>query len=314
MSLVRVILRPHRFEAIAVAVLAALAFLVAGGLVIRLLAHAIPAECFTRAAGDACVPWQQEMDSYRETAGSWGLAALAAIALLPAACGLLFGISLVGKELDQGTTTFAWSIGPSRRRWLLQRVLPIGAAIVVIGLAAGAIGDVVAMLREPFTDPNGSLSNLGIRGAVLGAEALAYFGIALLVGAVVGRVLPALILACLLVFTAFLGVTLLTDTFLSTETVLSYGTDGGLPGRVVEFMVETPDGDVISWREAYERYGEDVMLGPEGIGPDTTFREAWRINPPELFPFAVARMLVLYSALGLAAITLSFAVVERRRP
>lgn len=312
MSFARVLLRPHRFEAVAVAVLAALAFIVAGGLVIRLLGYAIPAECFTRAAGDSCIPWQQEMDLYRETAGSWGFAALAAIALLPAACGLLFGISLVGKELDQGTTTFAWSIGPSRRRWLLQRVLPIGAAIVVIGLAGGAIGDVVAEMREPFTDPNGSLSNLGIRGAVLGAETLAYFGLALLVGAVVGRVLPALLLSCVLVVTAFVGVTVLTDAFLSTETVLTYDADGGMPGRVVDFMMQSPEGDVMTWQEAYERYGEEAMESPDG--PGVTFRNVLSINPPELYPIAVARMVILYSALGLVAIVLSSAVVERRRP
>lgn len=312
MSFARVLLRPHRFEAVAVAVLAVLAFFVAGGLVLRLLAYAIPAECFTRAAGDSCIPWQQEMDFYRDTAGSWGFAALAAIALIPAACGLLFGISLVGKELDQGTTTFAWSIGPSRRRWLLQRVLPIGAAIVVIGLGGGVIGDVVADLREPFTDPNGSLSNLGIRGAVLGAETLAYFGLALLVGAVVGRVLPALLLACVLVVTAFLGVTLLTDTFLGTETVLTYGMDGGVPGRVVDYMIQSPEGDVMTFHEAYLRYGEAAMESMDG--PGATFRTVLRINPPELYPIAVARMVVLYSGLGLIAIVLSFAVVERRRP
>jgi hypothetical protein len=312
MSFARVLLRPHRFEAVAVAVLTALAFVVAGGLVIRLLAYAIPTECFTRAAGDSCIPWQLEMDLYRETAGSWGFAALAAIALLPAACGLLFGISLVGKELDQGTTTFAWSIGPSRRRWLLQRVLPIGTAIVVIGLAGGALGDVVAAMREPFTDPNGSLSNLGIRGAVLGAETLAYFGLALLVGAVVGRVLPALLLACVLVVTAFLVVTLLTDAFLSTETVLTYGMDGGVPGRVVGYLIQAPEGEVMTMYEAYLRYGEAAMASMDG--PGATFRTVLSINPPELYPFAVARMLVLYSALGLAGIVLSFAVVERRRP
>lgn len=312
MSFARVLLRPHRFEAVAVAVLAALAFIVAGGLVIRLLAYAIPIECFTRAAGDSCIPWQQEMDLYRETAGSWGFAALAAIALLPAACGLLFGISLVGKELDQGTTTFAWSMAPSRRRWLLQRVLPIGLAIVLIGLAGGALGDVVATMREPFTDPNGSLSNLGIRGVVLGAETLAYFGLALLVGAVVGRVLPALLLACVLVVTAFLGVTLLTDTFLSMETVLTYGMDGGVPDRVVDYMIQSPQGEVMTYYEAYQRYGELAMESMDG--PAATFRTVLRINPPELYPFAVARMFVLYSALGLVGIVLSFAVVDRRRP
>jgi hypothetical protein len=312
MSLARVILRPHRFEAAGVAVMAMLTFIVAGGLALRLLAYGIPAECFARAAGPSCIDRQPEMAAYFETAGVWGFLAVAVVTVLPAISGVLFGISLVGKEIDQGTTAFAWSIAPSRRRWLVQRVLPIGAAIVLIGLAAGAVAEVVALLREPGTDPNGALANLGIRGPVIGAEALAYFGLALLVGAVVGRVLPALLLALVLVVTAFAGVTALTDTFLGTETVLTYGMDGGVPGRVVEFMVQSPEGDVMTWRQAYERYGEAAMESVDG--PSATFRTVLSINPPELYPIAVARMFILYSALGLVAIVLSFAVVERRRP
>ena len=312
MSFARVLLRPHRFEAASVAVLAVLTFIVAGGLVIRLLAYAIPAECFVRAAGASCIEHQPALEAYFETAGIWGVVAVALIALMPAVSGVFFGLSLVGKELDQGTATFAWSLAPSRRRWLLLRVVPIGAAIVVIGLAAGALADVVQALREPFMDANGGLANLGIRGPVIGAEALAYFGLALLVGAVVGRVLPALILACLLVFTAFLGVTLLTDTFLSTETVLTYGVDGGVPGRVVDYMIQSPEGDVMTFHQAYLRYGEAAMESMDG--PGATFRTVLAINPPELYPIAVARMVLLYAALGLIAIVLSFAVVERRRP
>lgn len=312
MSFARVLLRPHRFEAAGVAVVAVLAFIVAGGLVVQLLAYAIPAECFLRAAGASCIEHQPALEAYFETAGVWGVVAVALIALMPAVSGVFFGLSLVGKELDQGTATFAWSLAPSRRRWLLLRVLPIGIAIVVIGLAVGALADVVQALREPFIDANGGLANLGIRGPVIGAEALAYFGLALLVGAVVGRVLPALLLACVLVFAAFVGVTLLTDTFLSTETVLTYGMDGGVPGRVVNYMIQSPEGDVMTMHEAYLRYGEAAMESMDG--PGATFRTVLSINPPELYPIAVARMVVLYAAIGLIAIALSFMVVERRRP
>jgi hypothetical protein len=115
-----------------------------------------------------------------------------------------------------------------------------------------------------------------------------------------------------LVVTTFLVVTLLTDTFLSTETVLTYGMDGGVPGRVVGYMIQSPEGDVMTFQEAYERYGEAAMESVDG--PSATFRTVLRINPPELYPFVVARMLVLYSALGLLTIVASFAVVERRRP
>jgi len=312
MSLARVILRPHRFEAAGVAVLSVLTFIVAGGLAIRLMAYGIPAECFSGAAGASCIARQPDMTSYFETAGVWGFIAEAAVTLLPAVCGVFFGLALIGKELDQGTTTFAWSLAPSRRRWLMQRVLPIGVAIVVIGLAAGAIGDLLEVLRAPGTDPNGSLAHLGLRGAVIGGETLAYFGLALLVGAVIGRVLPALLLAIVLVASSFVGVTLLTDVFLSTETVLTYGSDGGVPGRVVDYMIQSPEGDVMTFHEAYLRYGEAAMESPDG--PSATFRTVLRINPPELYPFVVARMLVVYAALGLLAIVLSLAVVERRRP
>jgi hypothetical protein len=312
MSLARVILRPHRVEAVAVAIVTVLAFVVAGGLVLRLLAYGIPAECFARAAGESCIEWQPEMAAYGETNGTWGFFAVAAVTLLPAVSGILFGISLVGKEIDQGTSTFAWAVAPSRRRWLLQRVLPIGVAIVIVGFAAGAIADIVAVMREPGTDPNGSLAQLGIRGPMIGAETLAYFGLALLLGAIVGRVLPALLLSIVLVFLAFGGVTALTDSFLETETVLTNGMDGGVPGRVVEYMLLSPEGDVMSYMQAYARYGEEAMEA-EG-GPGATFRNVLRINPPELYPIAVARMFILYAALGLAAIVLSFAVVERRRP
>jgi hypothetical protein len=312
MSLARVILRPHRFEAAGVVIMAVLAFIVAGGLVLRLLAYGIPSECFTQAAGASCVDRQPDMNAYFETVGFWGFLAMAFITVLPAFSGVFFGISLVGKELDQGTTTFAWSIAPSRRRWLMQRVLPIGAAILIIGLAAGAVADVVAVMREPGTDPNASLAQLGIRGPVIGAETIAYFGLALLVGAVVGRILPALLLAIVLVVPAFAGVTILTDTFLGSETVLTDATDGAIPGRVVDFMLRSPEGELLTWQQVYDRYGEPAMESVDG--PGATFRTVLRVNPPELYPIAVARMFILYSTIGLLATVLSFAVVDRRRP
>ena len=312
MSLARVILRPHRFEAAGVAIMAGLTFTVAGGLALRLLAYGIPAECFARAASASCVDRQADMNAYFETAGVWGFVAMAAVALLPAFSGVFFGISMVGKELDQGTTTFAWSIAPSRRRWLIQRVLPIGAAIFVIGLAAGAVADAVAVMREPGTDANASLAQIGIRGPVIGAETIAYFGLALLVGAVVGRILPALLLAIVLVVPVFAGVTILTDTFLDSETVLTYATDSGVPGRVVDFMLQSPEGELLTWQQVYDRYGEAAMESVDG--PGATFRTVLRVNPPELYPIAVARMFILFSAIGLVATVLSFAVVDRRRP
>lgn len=312
MSFARSILKPHRYEVVGMAILAIATFVLAGGLIARLLSFGIPADCMGRTEPPAtCIPFQPAMAQYFDAAGTWGTAAVGFIAILPALSGLILGIALVGKELDQGTTTFVWSIGPSRRRWLLERVVPVGLAIVVAGLAAGALADWLEALRSPGIDPAASYGHLGLRGPIVGAAGLAFFGLALLVGSGLGRVLPALLVAGTLVIVAYLGVTLATDAQLRTETVFVYGQDGGVPGRVVDYLVQDPSGEVMTWQEAYDRYAE-VLDGPNGTPAD--FRTVLRVNPPEIYPLVIARMALLYATLGLVSIVLSFAVVERRRP
>jgi hypothetical protein len=311
MNAARAILLPHKFELTGAAIGVVAALAVAGGLVFRLLSFGIPADCLGRNPADTCIPFQPDINRYFDAAGTWGTAAIGVIVVLPALLGLLLGISLVGKELDQGTATFAWSIGPSRRRWLVRRVVPIGLAIVVVSLGAGALADWLEWLRAPGIDADGSYGHLGIRGPVVGAAGLAFFGIALLVGSIVGRVLPALLLAGALVIASFVGVTFATDAALRHETVLVYGMDGGVPGRSIEYLVQAPDGEVMSWEQAYLRYGS-AFEDPNGLAAD--FRTVLTVNPPEIYPLVVARMALLYLALGLGSIVLAFAVVDRRRP
>jgi hypothetical protein len=307
------VVRPHRFEMAGAVVATALTFLVGGGLALRLVAFDIPLACF-RDGGGVCVNRQLDVQAYLELAGNMGVPALGSILLLPAFLGLLLGIAIVGKEIDQGSVVFAWSVGPSRRRWLSTRAIPVAAAILTIGLAVGALGDWLEALRDPGSDPWRTFGHLGMRGPVLGAAGLAFFGIAMLVGAMVGRVLPALLMALALVMAAGVGVTVLSDTQLQHETVLTYGMDGGVPGRVVDYLIQVPTGEILPMQKAYERYGEQMDQAFQTEGGTTDFRPVLGINPPELYPWAVARLVILYAALGFGAIVGTFAVVERRRP
>lgn len=293
------------------AILSIIVLLLAGGLVIRLLAFGIPTECFSSDAGasSACEGLGRLMAEYQETGYRWAVPASYAIALLPGLTGLILGISLVAKELDQGTTKLAWSIGPSRRRWLLLRAVPILLFVVAASLAAGLIADLLVRLRNPVSDPSLSFDGLGIRGVVVAAEALSAFGIALLVGSVVGRLLPALFLAVLLVFGTSIGVAVVDDAFLVSESLLA-DANQVIPGRVIDTLVRTPEGEVITWEEAYNRYGSEVDF----MGPDSPLSVLARFNPGEIYPLAVARMTVLHAALGFVALVLTFAVVDRRRP
>jgi ABC-type transport system involved in multi-copper enzyme maturation permease subunit len=310
-SALPVILRSHRFEFAGFLVVILATFVVAGGLVIRLAAAGIPTACFNAGPEIAalCQGRTADIRSYFEAAGTWGWASLAAIAILPFVIGLILGVALVGKEIDRGTTTFAWSIGPSRRRWLLQRVVPVAIAVVAASLVAGFLADRLEVLRNP-SGPAATFEHLGTRGIVVGGEALAFFGIALLVGAAVGRMLPALLMAGALTIGAFALVTVATDAFLSSETVLVNGVDGGTPDRVVDYLVRTPDGAALTWNEAYAKYGDQMQVDV----PDGSFTTVLRVNPVAIYPLAVDRMTLLYGTLGLASIVLAFAVVERRRP
>jgi ABC-type transport system involved in multi-copper enzyme maturation permease subunit len=307
----RAALRPHRPELVAIAVLSIVVLLFAGGLVIRLLAIGIPTECLSFDAGTnaACNGLDRLREEYQSTAGQWSQPVFAAIAVLPLLSGLVLGVSLVAKELDQGTTTLAWSIGPSRRRWLLLRVLPIALFVVGAALVATLIGELVLQLRERVYGPMQPFEGLGFRGVVVIAEALSTFGIALLVGSLLGRLLPAILLSATLIFGSYAGIGLVNDTLLRSESLVVEQTQF-LPGREIESLVRTPEGEVITYEEAYARYGDD--LGE--MSETSQLRQVVRFNPVEIYPLVVVRMAVLHAALGFALLALTFAVVDRRRP
>jgi hypothetical protein len=79
-------------------------------------------------------------------------------------------------------------------------------------------------------------------------------------------------------------------------------------------MIRVPTGEILSYRDAYDRYGDQMDLAMQTEGGTPDFRTMAAINPVELYPVAVARFVLLYATLGLVTIVLTFAVVERRRP
>ena len=281
----------------------------AGGLVaLRLQAFDLPVACFIDSFLPGCLPRAQALADYQALAQSLTGLAFPAIAAAPVVIGLLAGISLVGREIDAGTTVFAWSLGPSRRRWLWMRLLPTALTAVCVGLALGLLGNVVLQLSQPGLDPDRSYDLIGNRGLAIAGETLSAMGLALLVGAYFGRVLPGLLLAAAAVICASVVIGLASDKALYGEAML-VGTERGDLGHVVDGFIQTPTGELLSYAEANNRYpSTDDWLGTNHL------RELVLINPWATYPVAAARIGLLHLLLGLAAITASFAVVERRRP
>lgn len=311
--------RIHRFEAVALAILAAAVLGAAGGLWLRLLAFNLPASCFF--SGDqfdpGCAARQAEVNDYMALAGDIGMYVVLAIVILPFALGLILGVAIVSKEIERGTAALAWSISPSRRRWLAGVVGPAFVAVVVVSIAAGILADRLELARDPTVDPSRSLHSLGLRGAVLPAYAIAAFGIAIAVGARLGRVLPALLLAGALSVASVIGTTLAVDTmlrgeFIPIEEPAMLEAQAFAAGRVFDSQILTPDGELIPWGEAYERFGDEI--NPDSFVFDPAYRPFYLMTPGQLYPIAEWRLAVILGAIGLMGIVLAFAIVERRRP
>lgn len=311
--------RIHRFELVAVSLLAAAVLAFAGGLLLRLLAFGLPASCFGNfeTLESGCPARQLDLNDYMALASELGNYALIGILVVPVLGALVLGVSLVAQELERGTTTLAWAIAPSRRRWLLGKVVPVGLLVIAICLAAGLLSNSLQAARDPSVDPDQSLHNVGFRGVVLAFWGLAAFGLALAVGARVGRALPTLLLAGALTVGSAVGATLISDAMLVNERITidesaMMSTQAFAAGKVYDSLIRTPDGELIDWEEAYRRYGNAIDPGLEDYVPE--FHMVYSVNPGQLAPIVEWRLGVIYGAIGLIGIVLAFAIVERRRP
>ncbi len=315
----RLAVRANKLESFGVVVFVLGALGVAAFVVARLATAGIPTACFTgQGAAALCAGLEPQMTRYLDFAGQMGFYALAGITLLPVVAGLFAGVALAGKEIDRGTAVFAWALGPSRRQWLLSRVVPVALILVAAGLAAGWLADALEGLRDPGVDPGRSFEHLGLRGgAVIAMETLAILGLSLAAGALLGRVLPAVLIAGLLAAGSIFVVQWVTGEQLRRETVAVLGIDGGPTGperwRVVDYRVLAPTGEILTWEEAYNRYGDPGALEGEDAGVDQ-LRTALFVNPGEMYPLAAARMAIEFGAIGFASIVLATAIVDRRRP
>ena len=291
MSTVRLTLKLHRFEILAV---------VAGAVVVAGAALAVwsmmapiatPARCiedrFLDPVPAECLTTERFLELNEAYAGK----VMAAMAVLPFIAGALLGVSLVAREIEQRTASIAWSLSASRRRWLLARFGLLAAILgVVLALPAVTAG-VLEGVRMPWIDPGSSFHDYALRGPVVVARGLAAFAIAVLAGALLGRVLPGLIVAAVGCLVAFNLLAVAMPFGQPIEKLPAQ--DYGMPDRY----------DLMTWN------------GPVEIGGDgTTGTEAFWGVPGERLREVEAREVGVLGAGVLVLAGLAVAVVDRRRP
>jgi hypothetical protein len=286
----------------------ALLVLAAIGVVARLALFNVPPGCLdTESLDPGCAVHRFNALEYQSFSGNWLSAVGVVAAYVPAIAGVILGIAVIAKELDQRTAVLAWSVGPSRRIWLLQRVGPLVALLVLVGVGCAQLIVVLMHVRSPgeIQLEFAYISYLGFGPAALAVSA---FGLTTFVGAMLGRLLPTLLAAAAFVIFAALIVTQGNDRLMANDSLVVDAMHTG-GGEYIEALLRTPDGRMISWNDAF----------PEFADPDTGearpgMTQMSRYVPIEIYPQVAARFALFHFVIGLVSLTLAFAVVERRSP
>lgn len=245
---------------------------------------------------------------------------MAAMALLPLAVGLFLGVGLVAREIEGGTAPTVWALARSRSRWLAGRLLaPL--TIVVLLLSALAISSEVLWAgREPWSAAL-RFGDAGLHGPVIVAKGAAALGLAMLAGAVIGRILPAVIVAAALAFTLYLGGQMALGLWFQDEAPRHVVVID--PDQSGDQSLEPPGGTFFSewWQAADGRLLSDEAaqaLVPAGEDPWTwLYANLTRVMtgvPGTLYPEWARLETTGFGALALGAIAATFLVVRRRRP
>jgi hypothetical protein len=315
--------RLHRFEILVAVLVSAIVTITAVVVILHLSGAAaqVPAGCWDAlfsSTGDTPIPADceaatQAFSEIDRAEASW---AMAAMWVLPFAVGLLIGVPLVGYELEARTAETTWALAGSRRRWLAYLVVPaLALVLIALGVAAAA-AEILATAREPWLQGGPGWQDVGLFGPIVVARAAVALGVGLLTGAVVGRTLPALLLA-LVVCAVILFVTFTArQAWMEANKVELDGRNGYVAGGVVfgRQMFIDAAGAVLTTEEAYARV-------PPGLTDEEAYpwiaanmREVYFGVPASAVP-AWERLEVI--GLGAASALLlagTFVVVDRRRP
>lgn len=240
-------------------------------------------------------------------------AATAVLAILPILVGLAFGVDAVGREIEDGTSAFAWSIAGSRRRWLAERILPGALATAFLGLVCGAVGAVIVAQLNPGHNIAVSFVGYGLWGPILIARGLCAYGIGLCLGVLTGRVVASVTIGLLLVAIVTIAALVVGRSFEPAQVVRN-GDSRVSDALGVEFGALAPNGEFIQPTECWG-------LAPAEL--DSAAKDAWvSANCPFVSTYILGPqmpMVELREAGTLGAVTLvfggiAFAVIANRRP
>jgi ABC-type transport system involved in multi-copper enzyme maturation permease subunit len=289
-----------------------------GGLLVAWQMRVVRADqlaCFQSATSlaDAALAACRASDQSRASLESASQIIHGIVAVSPFVLGLFLGVPIVAREIEGGTGSLAWSVGLSRRSWLIGRAGPV-LAFLVVGAGMLAIAGEVLTHAMPWAEgAEIGFADYAMRGPLVVVRAVEAFAIALLLGALVARQLPAMLVAGVVTFAVLVGIQINMDATMAREAVpldAQAMQQGAYPKIYGSALRDDATGELIAYEEYFELHPAAAANTdlPEGITPVQFGIPGFRYGE-----FALRESAMLGIA-GVVASGLAFVVVHRRRP
>jgi hypothetical protein len=296
------------------------AFVVIGGLGLAAVAfwqaldmRSLLTGCGTASASTAC----DFIYPFQSTHGNTVMLIQMLTGVAPFFLGLLLGVPIVTREIEQRTALIAWPLARSRVRWLGWRITPAFIISMVVMLVLAVATDLMAQAYLPRSDL-GFLHHES-RGVPLVMRAMVVLALGVALGSLIGRFLPALLVGIALCVGMSFALGAALDYWLPSEILTQEEGPGGLTNpAITDVRYQAPDGRIISAQEgeiiisaAYEAAAEAGEPEPD---PATLPHEILTGISAARHGEVVLRESLALGALALGLFGFAAVAVRRRRP
>lgn len=296
-----------------------LAFLIGGSLLLAAAAALVAWQMTATVNGlDACSTDSVALSASCRSLAQWSnvLTTLnpiiqGATTVAPFIVGILLGAPLVAREIEKRTAPIAWSLSLSRAGWLAGRTLPLLVAIAIALLVLGQASEATIRAMPP-----GHLGfpYFAMHGPLVAVRAIAVFGIGVVVGLLMGRTLPAILVTGVVVIALFTGLQLVRDQLMHAEATWVKAGDADLSGVMIydSAFIDDATGKLVTSDEVYRRFPD--VFGTQGSGRPPGMTQVELMTPPERYPLFVAREIGALAFVSVLVGGMALWVITWRRP